>query len=84
MSVIHAELCGCQVLRSYTNSIIDYCPMHRAAPAMLAAAKETLAALEQVDFSPLPGIYDTISWFALESAVERAEDPGDAIAEATH
>ena len=44
-----------------------------ASPDLLAAAKALLTALENVDFSPLPGIYDTIPWAALEQAIAKAE-----------
>jgi len=59
-------------------------------PDLLATAKAMLAALENVDFSPLhpyglksmqdclllPGIYDTIPWAALEQSIDKAEGGG--------
>ena len=44
-----------------------------ASPDLLGAAKAMHAALERVDFSHLPGIYDTIPWAALEQAIAKAE-----------
>ena len=55
------------------HAVIEDARLIAASPDLLAAAKAMLAALESVDFSPLPGIYDTIPWAALEQAIAKAE-----------
>jgi hypothetical protein len=55
------------------DAVIEDARLIAASPDLLAAAKAMLAALESVDFSPLPGIYDTIPWAALEQAIAKAE-----------
>ena len=42
-----AEQCGCTVGQTLTkNSTVIYCPMHKAAPEMLAALEWAMAVIE--------------------------------------
>lgn len=45
------EKCGCVGLRVNNDSIIKYCPVHEAAPLMLAALTEGIGLPDSPDFA---------------------------------
>lgn len=51
---------------------IEYCPLHKAAEELLAAAKEALSTLKATGLSEL-----TPALFSLRTAIAKAEDRND-------
>ncbi len=82
--------CGCSIIRvgpDISASIgveIDYCPMHKAAPEMLAALETFTESFGEVTHPPLPGFPDEtyISPLAKLIRAEIAEGAAAVIAQA--
>ena len=49
-----------------------------AAPELLAALRALVISIENVDFSPLDGVYDQIPWAQAEAAIAKATEDGKA------
>ena len=48
------------------------------APELLAALRALVISIENVDFSPLDGVYDQIPWAQAEVAIAKATEDGKA------
>ena len=48
------------------------------APELLAALRALVISIENVDFSPLDGVYDQIPWAQAEAAIAKATEDGKA------
>ena len=48
------------------------------APDLLAALRALVISIENVDFSPLDGVYDQIPWAQAEAAIAKATEDGKA------
>ena len=68
--------CGCELSRNTKGRVIHrYCPLHHAAPILLAALEGLLAAMQAM--SPDTGVSVAVAerFFEANAAITKAEEP---------